>query len=531
VNHTRRNILPGNCTVQVIILVLVILTASDTFSQQKVKLLSSDYVEGGRKGGTKYNMVRGHVHFIQGTTEIFCDSAFFYKKQNSVEAFGHIRIFDIEDSTTIRSDKLVYSGNTKFAQLRDNVVYQDDSIILYTNFLDYNVVNKSAHYYNNGKIINGQNVLTSVTGFYDTRGKSMSFYKKVVLENPQNTLKSDTLLYNMITEIARTFGPSTIISSDGTNVYSEKGGEFLMRSKQTTIESGTIETESYILRGRKLYYDQIHQTNRAEGNIYMYSKKEDIIITGDHAENYEGKGITKIYGNPVMHKLFLLDTLYLAADTLVSIDIKHNNDKRLLAFHHVRFFRFDMQGIADSISYVMNDSTLFLYNDPVLWTGNNQIEGDSVNIVFKNNQIDRMSLIDNSFIILTDTSGNYNQLKGKKMTAFFINNVISQLDVFGNSECLFHALNEIDNSLTGINRILCSNMTIRFVNKKADNMTFYTNPDASFIPPHEIQEPDRHLTGFNWRDKERPTLKMVLEPYVEIPKPEKSVTREKHASQ
>jgi lipopolysaccharide export system protein LptA len=512
------------------ILVLVIVTPHDLFSQKKVKLLSSEFVEGGKKNGNKYNMVRGSVHFIQGSTEIFCDSAFFYKKLNSIEAFGHIRIFDTIDSTNITSDRLIYSGNSKFAQLRDNVVYRDDSIVLYTNFLDYNLTNKSAHYFNNGKIINGQNVLTSAIGYYDTQTKSMTFYKKVVLDNPENKLKSDTLLYNMTTEIARTYGPSTITSSDGTTVFSEKGGEFLMRSKQTTIESGTIETESYILKGRKLYYDQIKKINRAEGNIYMYSKREDIIITGDHAENYEGKGITRIWGNPVMRKVFLVDTLYLAADTLVSVDLKNDNDKHLLAYHHVRFYRFDMQGIADSIFYKMSDSVLFLYNDPVLWTGKNQIEGDTVGLTFKNNQIYQMNLVDNSFIILTDTVGNYNQLKGKKMTASFTNNVIRQLDVFGNSECLFHALDEKDNSLTGINRIICSNMTIRFVNNKADNMSFYKNPDASFIPPKELKEPDHRLSGFNWREKDRPTLKSVLEPYTEIPESEKTVDSKKPGS-
>jgi hypothetical protein len=66
-------------------------------------------------------------------------------------------------------------------------------------------------------------------------------------------------------------------------------------------------------------------------------------------------------------------------------------------------------------------------------------------------------------------------------------------------------------------------MAIRFVDSKADNMTFYTKPEARFIPPHQIAEPDRRLTGFNWRNDERPTLKQVLEPIpADATKPEET---------
>ena len=490
----------------------MILPVFSAFAQQRIRLRSSDSVEGGRRDGERYNKVTGNVRFIQGTTEISCDSAFFYRRENSLEAFGHIHIFDQKDSTSIRSDRLYYSGDMRQAQLRDNVIYIDDSVILYTDNMDYNMIDKSAHYFNGGRILNGRNELTSSSGYYDSNSKNMRFYKKVVFENPENTLKADTLYYNLLSDIARTEGPTTIISADGQTVYSEQGGEFLMQSRRITIQSGTIETESFILKGNRLFDDKSRGINRAEGDVYMYSKADDIIITGDHAENDQVNKITKVYGNPVMKKIFMQDTLYLAADTLVSVDIKADSGRYLLAYHHVRFFRTDLQGIADSLCYDINDSILYLFNDPVLWNTGNQIEADSINIIFRENQIERMNLTDNAFIVLTDTVGNLNQLKGKIMTGHFENNIIDRLDVDGNSESLFYALDEEDNSLTGINRILCSSMAIRFVNSKADNMTFYTNPEARFIPPHQIAEPDRHLAGFNWRQDERPTLQDVLEP-------------------
>jgi len=493
-----------------ILVILMLIMLLPAYGQRRVRIEHSDYTEGGRIDGQRYFKVKGNVYFIQDNTNIWCDSAFLYRKENRLEAYGHIRIFDAIDSVNITSDRLEYDGDSQFANLRDNVVYKEDSVVLYTDYLDYDLFSKSAVYFNGGKINDGENILTSKQGYYNAAGKSMSFKTDVELINPENTLRADSLFYDMVTKVAHTIGPTEIISSDGTVLQSEKGGNFNMRVNKTTITAGEIETESYILRGDELYYDRDKGTNSAAGNVYMFSKKDDIIITGQTADNDEAQGITKIYGKPLMKKLFQEDTLYLSADTLVSIDDSLDVNKKLLAYHNVRIYRQDLQGKADSLYYALSDSTLFLFNDPVLWSEGNQIEADSMHIVFRNNQIYTLNLQLNSFMVLKDSMDHFNQLKGKNMVGYFKDNKIERLNVDGNSECIFFALDEETQSLTGVNKILCSSMVIRFVDNKADNMSFYTNPEATFIPPHELQEPDTRLKGFVWREDERPTLENLL---------------------
>ena len=43
-------------------------------------------------------------------------------------------------------------------------------------------------------------------------------------------------------------------------------------------------------------------------------------------------------------------------------------------------------------------------------------------------------------------------------------------------------------------------------------MSAYVNPEATFIPPHELEEPDTRLKGFIWREAERPTLISITSP-------------------
>jgi len=205
------------------------------------------------------------------------------------------------------------------------------------------------------------------------------------------------------------------------------------------------------------------------------------------------------------------DTLFMRADTLVAIDNKDPKKKRLLAYHNVKIYRKDLQGIADSLEYRSADSTLFMYKNPALWTQGNQMTADSIHMLISHNTINRIFMISNSFVIAKDTLVNFNQIKGRKMTAYFADKKINRVVVEGNGESIYHALDEKDNSFMGMNKIICSNITIRFKDGKVRNLSFYKRPEARFIPPHEIVEDDKTLKGFLWMEKERPVREDVIQ--------------------
>jgi lipopolysaccharide export system protein LptA len=204
----------------------------------------------------------------------------------------------------------------------------------------------------------------------------------------------------------------------------------------------------------------------------------------------------------------------MSADTLVSVESNNPSKKRMLAYHDVRIFKSNLQGRADSLAYFSTDSILLFYKNPVLWTEGNQMTGDTIKVLLKNQNIDKVYLMSNSFVVSQDSLRNFNQMKGRQMTAFMSNKQIHHVDVDGNGESIYYALEEQEKNLdslilkivfvTGMNRMICSNMKINFIDGEIDNFSAYVKPDAQFIPPHEIKLEDTKLKGFNWRAKERP---------------------------
>jgi hypothetical protein len=116
------------------------------------------------------------------------------------------------------------------------------------------------------------------------------------------------------------------------------------------------------------------------------------------------------------------------------------------------------------------------------------------------------------------------------MTAEFRNSDINRVLVNGNGESIYFALEEkkIDSTRSvaitlGMNRIICSDITIRFKEGKVNNLSFYKKPEARFIPPHEWVEEEKQLKGFVWREKEKP----LKEDVVKRPKTAKEFSRKR----
>ncbi len=493
-----------------IILSLVLLFPLSIMAQRKLKLEHADKLSGSRVNGERIDKLNGNVVFTQNKTTIYCDSAYFFKSRNTIEAFGKVRITE-GDSVTITAKKLEYDGNTKKAKLRSDVVFTKlATATLYTDFLDYDRPVNQAHYFNGGRLVDSINVLTSTKGHYNVTNNLASFKRKVKVVNPDYTMTADSLQYNSRSKVIFFVTQTTVVNKDSSTFVYE-GGEYDTKTKRSDLEKGAGESVDYQVSGLKYDLDAIRGIYKIRGDVVMTSKKESLIIYGQSSDYYKKKGLTKIYDKAYIAKVTEdQDTLFMTADTLVSIESEDATKKRLLAYHNVKIFKRDMQGKADSLEYRMADSTMYFYKDPVLWTNDNQMTADSISMLIKNNTIDKIFLVANSFVISQDTLLNFNQIKGRRMTAQFAGKNIDNVLVEGNGESLYYMLKEGNKGVTGMNKIICSDIIIRFKEGQVNNFTFLNRPDGNFIPPKELKLDMKTLKGFVWKASEKPLKSDVI---------------------
>ncbi|MCC2547857.1 hypothetical protein LJY25_15515 [Hymenobacter sp. BT175] len=476
---------------------------------QRVELLGSQELVGGVFNGVQIRKLIGAVSFRQGNTLLYCDSAYQYTERNAIEAFSNVRIVD-NDTVTITGDRGYYDGDTRKARMTGNVTMRDPRMTLTTQLLDYDLNKNLAYYSSGGHLTDPENTLDSQFGYYNTSSKVFSFKRDVHVVTKDYDITGDTLQYNTISKVVYFFGPTRIKGKQGT-LYAENGQYNTLTRVSNFKRNAKIETPNYLLGGDQLVYDEGRQYGVATGHVSMTSKKDNIVIRGDAGRYWRGLGRAKVYGSPVMRNISDKDTLYLAADTLTSVEgnTAKNSAGVIYAYKHVRIFRADLQGRCDSLTYNRLDSIIYLNQGPILWNNKNQLTADSMEIRQRRSKIDQMRLYANSFIVGQDTLLNFNQVKGRNMVAYFQESKLKKVDVLGNSESLYFAL-EGDTALTGLNKAVSANMALRFADNKLQTISFLTNPDASFIPPHELTADAKQLKGFRWRLAERPTRRAVL---------------------
>jgi lipopolysaccharide export system protein LptA len=460
------------------------------------------------QGANGFERLIGSVQMKNQNSLIYCDSAHFFREENRARLFGNVRIEDTEDPVKTRSAYAEYDGNTKMAKLRNRVVFSNGSTTLYTEYLDYDRLGNIAYYYNSGKVVDSVNVLTSERGRYEVNLERITFQDEVVLVNPDYTMKTSYLVYLTVPKTAETKGLTNLLSKDGNKLDAQNGSFYNTQSKQFRFFDGIVETETSRIKGKQLFYDEIAAYYKGEDQVSVFNKERQVEVFGDVGEYWEERKYSLVHGNALVRRYFEKDTLYMTADSLISQDNELDSVKFLLAFRAIKILNKDVSGVADSLVYNYSDSSIRMFQDPVMWNSKSQISADSMVFYIANEELDRVYLKDNGFVITSDTLFNYNQMKGRIINGYFKEGQIDKLDIDGNGESLYFAL-EGDTLTQGINKTLSSTIKLRFQDGAIARVTYGVKPDGKFTPFQLVNEETSRLEGFKWRIEEKPSMEDI----------------------
>ena len=483
---------------------------------------------------TEVTIIAGNVRLRQGTSIFECDSCVITKRTNLFEAFGNVHIND-SDTANVYSDHLRYLTDKKVAYLDGNVKLTDGKGVLTTPTLEYDMNTKVGIYRNGGKVVNGKTVLTSEEGFYYADIKDVYFKKNVKLKDPSYDLQSDSLLYNTGTEIVRFIAETVVKDSTNRTIKTREGfydkrtgkAEFgqnpIITDKDIQVTGQTIKSDDSTgitqIFGRGIIVDTANKTTVIADTIF-YNKKNESFLA---------------FAKPLMIVEQENDSIFIAADTLFSARLtdlygskdsvakkdtlkkvkiidtktKDSTNRYFEAFRNVRIFSDSLQAVCDSMFYSFKDSVFRLYDDPVVWSKENQITGDTILLFTKNKKADRMQIFKNSFLASIVKPEIFNQVKSTRMDAYFIDGVIDSVRARGSAECVYYIQDE-DSAFTGINQSNAELMDVYFKEKELQRVVFRTAVKGTIWPMKQKTPKEMHLQNFKWRDAERPKTKYEL---------------------
>ena len=496
---------------RLILSLAIVLIAVETFAQQKVRKIihieNADVLLYDNSVVTNVQRLIGNVKLSHNNIVLYCDSAWSYARTNSVDCFGNVHIIS-NDTLHMYSEKINYSGDDSFAKARGKVTLKDPKLTLTTDSLDFDTKNDIGYYENWGKIVDSTNTLTSRIGTYYSKNNEAFFRDSVKLVNEDYIMNSDTMKYNTKTEVVHILGPTHIIS-DSSYLYSENGWFDTQKNLTELLKNSTIKRGDSQLEGDYIFYNDNTGEGIAKGNVIINDYKNSIIIAGNDAVYNDFSQNASMTDSALFIQYYNNDSLFLHADILYTQpDTSAQDQKMVKAFKNVRFYKQDMQGVCDSLIYFTKDSTIQLYQQPALWSENNQMTADYIEVINNNEPPSFIFLKENSFIIQELDSMKYNQIKGKEMKGLIAESKLYRIDVDGNGQSVYYPAD--DKTYVGMNKAESSNIILYMANNKIRRITFVKSPVGNLSPLLTKVDPESRLEGFLWRGEERPIDKFDI---------------------
>lgn len=479
---------------------------SQDANTSKVYLLHSNLLKKS-KNLPDVQVLVGDVVFRHDSVYMYCDSAYFYEKKNMLEAFSEVRM-EQGDTLSLYGDYMSYDGNTQIAQVRKNVRMENRSTVLLTDSLNYDRLAELGYYFNGGKLMDEENVLTSDWGEYSPATKVSVFNYEVKLENPQFTLMSDTLRYNTATKIANIVGPSNIESEDN-HIYSEMGFYNTQLGQAELLNRSVLSNQGKNMTGDSLFYDRNQGYGEAFENVVMTDSVNKNMLTGNYCFYNEKTGYAFATDKAMAVDYSQGDSLFVHADTLQLNTFHLNTDsmyREMRAFHKVRIYRTDVQGVCDSLVFSAKDTCLTMYRDPVLWNNQQQLLGEKIMIYMNDSTLEWAHIANQALSVEKLDSVHYNQVSGKEMKAFFKNGEMDKVDVIGSVRLVYYPM-EQDSTLIGMNVSETSQLEIYLQNRKLKKMVMSPKSNGTLYPMTQLPADQMKLDNFVWLDYIRPTSK------------------------
>lgn len=469
-----------------------------------VEILNADRWVFDKNVATGAQRLIGHVRFRQGAALMACDSAWLYDDER-VNAFGNVRL-DQGDTLRITGDRLRYAGRDHLAHMEGNVHLQDPATELHTDALSYDLAAQRAEYASGARITNARegSTLASMRGTYYAAQHVFIFSKEVRIEQMDRTITGDSLRYDTRSGVAFFLGP-TWITQGNTRMYGERGSFNTRTGTGRFTRAARITDQGQVLTGDSLHYDRNTGEGSGWGNVTITDTVNQVAVSGQLGRHWQQQGRSMVTGSAELRLMMGKDTLFLHADTLFGTQ-NPAGTRRIMARRHVRFFKPDLQGVCDTMTYSGADSLISLYGAPFLWSKVDQISGDSVRIKLRDGKAHLLQVDGNAFMASRVDSLHFNQVAGTTMTGHFRNEELSTLITEGNSRTAYFAREKKDSTerITGLNRADCSRITVGLDSGQVSNISFITQPEAVLYPLEKAPQEELRLEGFQWNAAARP---------------------------
>lgn len=224
----------------------------------------------------------GNVVFYHNGSVITCDSAVRYSEKR-MDCFKRVVINN--GTTYVYGDRAEYNGETNTARVYAPIVKMvDEDAVLYTYRFIFNTLTNVGRYGGGGVLTQNDNHMESERGYYNTDTREFTGAGAVELINPDYKLVSDSVRYNLDTEVAEFFTPTQIWNEKGEILLADRGIYRNATSDYEFTSNSYILTDNQEIWADTLIHNSLDDYTELRRDIQIIDEENNSMAFGDYGE-------------------------------------------------------------------------------------------------------------------------------------------------------------------------------------------------------------------------------------------------------
>ena len=119
-----------------------LLLMAQSQSKSKIRIIHADYNLGRKVNDEQLRILKGSVHVIKDTIQMYCDSAYYYEQRNVLQLLSNVKVNN--GSRVVRATKILYYPDDDLTECIGNVRATSIKDSLFARRLVYNLKKKDA---------------------------------------------------------------------------------------------------------------------------------------------------------------------------------------------------------------------------------------------------------------------------------------------------------------------------------------------------------------------------------------------------
>jgi lipopolysaccharide export system protein LptA len=295
----------------------------------------------------------------------------------------------------------------------------------------------------------------------------------------------------------------------GNTLLTAVNGKYFIDEKRSFFWTNVVLVDtSSIITCSALNYFEAEARSVATGDVHVFENANAVNIYGDSLVHLERQRFTLVLKQPRLVKIDtsaagIIDTMVVVSKIMQSYQ---DTTDRFVAIDSVRMVKSDLSARCGEATYFTQNDVVALQTHPIIWSGENQITGDSIRVYMQDKRLRSLWVKNRAMAVSqVDTSlpNRFNQLTGRELTMFFRDNKLEHVDVRKNATSLYYLF---DNSApNGVNKSSGDQILIDFITGEVDRIKVVKGVQGQYFPEKMIfkREMEYNLDGFRLM-KDRP---------------------------